>query len=114
MKMDIGYYTLVAQTILNLGVFLCILICISHPILILQPEAFQSSPLWISKRVLQTVPVSQHNDIDVQGRWDFLKSLLWLFLPMQGFEHLLPPDDCLIKDPVLSYTVEQLHHHVVA
>jgi hypothetical protein len=44
----------------------------------------------------------------------FLKSLLWLFLPMEEFEHLSLTNDGLIKDPMMFYTSEQLHHHEAA
>jgi hypothetical protein len=64
--------------------------------------------------VLQTVPVLKHDDIGTPGRGDFLKSLPWLILPMEEFEHLLLATDGLVEDPALSYMPEQLHHHVAA
>jgi hypothetical protein len=58
--------------------------------------------------------LSKHNDIGKPGREDFLKSLLWFFLLMEGFECLLLTEDRVIEDLALSYTSDQLHRHVVA
>jgi hypothetical protein len=33
---------------------------------------------------------------------------------MEGFERLSPADDDLVEDLLLSYTLEQLRHHVLA
>jgi hypothetical protein len=59
-KVDVAYYTPTVRTTLNLCVYLCALPTLAL-LSISEPEDFQTSLLQISKRVLQTVPVSNHN-----------------------------------------------------
>jgi hypothetical protein len=43
-----------------------------------------------------------------------MKNLHWLFLPMEGFDHLSLIVDGLVEDLELSITPEQLCHHEAA
>jgi hypothetical protein len=100
----VWYYTPAVRITLNLE-FSCVSSYASLTIFsISQQEAFQTFPLRIFKRVLQTVLVLNHNDIGMPGTGDFLKSVPWLFLTMEGLKCLSLTDDGLIEDPALSYT----------
>jgi hypothetical protein len=77
------------------------------------PENISHPPLRISKRVFLMVPVSNPRRYWLARNRGFLR-VFWLFLPMEGMEHLSLTKDGLDDDPMFSYTQAQLCHHEVA